>query len=171
MLTSSWAGRTGWFLLLCAFCDSGCFRSSRGVQLYPGPPRNSADVAKLTGHVQSVDGKDVRKRGSHYELLPGCHVVVTPATWGRVGEAGGVVANTGPLVYAIPMLAGHTYSIEVRLGASAGSPRSVSILAKEMDAQGQVTGTFSPSPDDPTCERDHRGGKETIVAVPGAIGS
>lgn len=140
--------------------------TGRGYQLYAGPAADPSAVAKLSGHVQAVDGKNIRKHGRDFELLPGCHVITTPKNWGGVGETGGVVATTGPITYAIHMKAGHSYTIEVRQDGSAGSASSVRISAKEKDPTGKVTDTFSPAPNDPTCEEEHRGGKDIIVPVP-----
>ncbi len=152
--------------LLCAALCLGCVSTGRGYQLYVGPAADPSTVANLNGYVQSVDGQDVRKHARSLELLPGCHVITTPKSWGGVGETGGVVATTGPITYAIRMLAGHSYSIEVRQDGSAGSTSSVRISAKEKDATGKVTDTFSPAFNDPTCQEEHRGGKDLILQVP-----
>ena len=170
MVTLSWARKTGWLSLVLALLGFGCFASARGYQLYPGLRADSGAVAKLTGYVQWVDGEDVSKHGRSFELMPGCHTVTTPKSWGQVSESGGVVANTGPLTYAIRMQAGYSYRVEVKFAASAGSPQSVRISAKELDPAGKVTGIFSPAPRDPTCQEDHRGGKDTILAAPGTVG-
>jgi hypothetical protein len=166
MLMSPWARSAGWLSLIFVFLNFGCFGSGRGYQLYAGPPADVSAVAKLSGFVYAVDGKNVTRRGHNFELLPGCHLVTTPKNWGGVGETGGVVANTGPITYAIRMLAGHSYSIEVKPEGSAGSIQSVRIIAKEKDSTGKLTGTFSPAPEDPTCQDDHRGGKDFTVPVP-----
>jgi hypothetical protein len=166
MSTSSWARKSGWLFLVGVLSNVGCFGSGRGYQLYAGPAADPSAVAKLTGFVMAVDGKKVTQHGRNFELLPGCHLVTTPRNWGGVGESGGVVANTGPFTYAINMLAGHAYSIEVKPEGSAGSIQSVRIIAKEKDATGKLTGTFSPTETDRTCAEDHRGGKDVIVPVP-----
>lgn len=170
MRISPWARSTGWLSLVFVFLNFGCFGSGRGYQLYAGPPADPSAVAKLTGFVRVVDGKNVIKRGHQFELLPGCHVISTPNSWGGVGENGGVIANTGPFTYAIRMLAGHSYSIEVKPEGSTGSIQSVRIIAKEKDPTGKVTGTFSPTAEDFTCQEDHRGGKDIVVPVP-ALGA
>jgi hypothetical protein len=161
--------RSQWMIgmsLLGVSLNLGCFASGRGYQLYPGPPADPAAVARLSGHVQTVDGKNVGRYGHSFELLPGCHVITTPKSWGGVGESGGVVANTGAIPYAIRMLAGHSYSIEVKPESGAGSIQNVRILAKEKDASGKVTGSFSPALEDRTCQDEHRGGKDLVVPVP-----
>jgi hypothetical protein len=147
------------------FLAVGCLGTGRGYQLYAGPRADASAVAKLTGHVWTVDGKNILRRGHDFELLPGCHVIATPQTWGGVGERGGVVANTAGIVYSINMLAGHSYIIEVKPSGSAGSIQNVRISAKEKDATGKITDTFSPA-NDPTCQEDHRGGKDIVVPVP-----
>lgn len=152
--------------LACVCLNLGCFASSRGYQLYAGPPADPSAVAKLTGFVRAVDGKYVARYGRNFELMPGCHVVSTPRSWGGVGETGGVVASTEGITYAIRMLPGHSYTIEVKPEGAPGSIQNVRIVAKEKDASGKVTGTFSPAPEDPTCQEEHRGGKEIVLPVP-----
>jgi len=166
MCLPSYSRTARWLSLFGLSLGIGCFTSGRGYQLYAGPLADSSAVAKLTGHVRVVDGKNVTKYGRNFELMPGCHVVTTPSNWGGVGESGGVVANTGPITYAIRMLAGHSYSIEVKPAGSAGSIQNVRIIAKEKDPTGKVTDTFSPAPEDPTCQEDHRGGKDVVIPVP-----
>lgn len=167
MQISSWARRTGWLSLIGLFANLGCFGSQgRGYQLYAGPPADPSAVAKLTGHIMAIDGKNVLKLGRNFELMPGCHLVTTRRTWGGVGDNGGVVADIGAQTYAIRMLAGHSYLIEVKPEGTTGSASFVRVSAKERDATGKVTGSFSPAPDDPTCENEHRDGKDVVVPVP-----
>jgi hypothetical protein len=68
----------------------GCIKTqTRGVPLYPQtePLPDVSRVALLSGYVRSVDGQNVSARGSVFELLPGCHVVRTPESWGRSSRA------------------------------------------------------------------------------------
>jgi len=69
----------------------------RGEPLYPAtePRLSENQVAQLGGYVRQVDGKEV-KEGKAFELLPGCHVVGTPARWRRAdsGGTGGVLVDT-----------------------------------------------------------------------------
>ena len=104
-------------------------------------------MALLIGYVRDVDGKDVSAHGKSFELLPGCHIVGTPSKWGTMDSTAGVVITTGPHQFAIPMKAGHSYSIEV--GSSSPfltAPTSPAYLsAREMDAGGTTTRRFAPA--------------------------
>src|SRR5436190_21621245 len=96
----------------------GCLAGQgRGYALYPATstPRKPEEVAHLTGYVQRVDGKDVTEHGHSFELLPGCHMVVTPQEWGNVSAAsGGISWKTGHLTFALPMKADRQYLIDVQ---------------------------------------------------------
>lgn len=125
----------------------GCISSSHdhAYPLYPHAeqPLPREQVAHLTGYVQIVDGHDVSTLGTSFDLLPGCHVVVTPSQWGHTElNAGGMWLNTGHLTYAFPMKAGYTYAIRVEMEKKGGTVLSGNVKAHEFDAAGAVTRTF-----------------------------
>jgi len=131
----------------------------RGEPLYPAtePRLSENQVAQLGGYVRQVDGKEV-KEGKAFELLPGCHVVGTPARWRRAdsGGTGGVLVDTGHQMFALVMKPGHKYLVEVAVEMMVGSMGSAVIRAVETDAAGTRTGVFGPaasSADLETCKQ------------------
>jgi hypothetical protein len=131
----------------------------RGEPLYPatGPRPSESQVAQVGGYVRQIDGKEV-KEGKAFELLPGCHVVGTPARWGRVdsGGTGGVLVDTGHQMFALVMKPGHKYLVEVAVEMMGGSMGSAVVHAVESDAAGTRTGVFGPaanSADLETCKQ------------------
>jgi hypothetical protein len=100
----------------------------------------------LAGYVQYVDGQDVSSHGSHFELMPGCHVVVTPRSWGKSeGTFGAVVVPTGHVAYAMDMRAGHDYLIDVRITEFSGPHGSAEIVAYERGPGGSGTAQLTPA--------------------------
>lgn len=131
--------------LLPAACIAG---SGRGYPLFPmdGPPPDPSTVARLVGYIRYVDGHDVSGHGGSFELLPGCHLVVTPSNWGRGDiNSGAVVATTGAVPFVLPMKAGFQYSIEVLIGSVTGPNGSLEIKAFEKTMAGEPARTFSPA--------------------------
>jgi hypothetical protein len=117
----------------------------RGSPLYPstGAPLVPTQIATLSGYVAGVDGRDVSELLQPFELLPGCHVVHTPERW--TGMNSGTVAasaQTGTLSFALPMLAGHFYKIDVRPQVQTSISGRIDILAIESDPGGQQTRVF-----------------------------
>jgi len=130
--------------LAAAACIGGV---KRGYPLYTlaDPPLEPNRVARLSGYVHDVDGEDVTEHGSTFELLPGCHVVGTLTKWGAFDpRSGGVVAETGRWVFAFPMRAGYSYSVSVDVEHFSGPTGDVTVLAREMDAEGRTTRNFGP---------------------------
>jgi len=131
----------------CLFAAGCIVRAERPYPLYPvGELRpGPSAVARLGGYVRFVDGADVSKHGTSFELLPGCHVVGTPSQWGSIdSNAGGVSATTGTWVFVLATRAGYNYTIDVdtaQLTVPSGAMEP--ILAQERNAQGEATGTFS----------------------------
>jgi hypothetical protein len=93
----------------------GCIHhQTGGYPLYePASPRRpTADVARLFGPIASVDGRDVSGLGRSFELLPGCHVVVTQKQMLEFDNAASVSGQFPPRTYLFWMKAAHTYVIE-----------------------------------------------------------
>lgn len=132
-----------------ALASIGCVGGvTRGYPLYTpaDPPLEPRYVARLSGYIHDVDGKDVTEHGSTFELLPGCHVVGTLSKWGAFDpRSGGVVAETGRWVFAMPMRSGYSYSISVDVEHASGPTGAVMILAHESDAEGNTTRSFAPA--------------------------
>jgi hypothetical protein len=120
----------------------------RGEPLYPvsGPLPAKDQVAQLGGFVRQVDGKDVTE-GRSFELLPGCHVVVTPKKWGHVDSSGsgGVLVDTGRVTFALVMKPGHTYLIEVQVQMMGGSVGSAVVQTIEGDGAGNRVAVLHPA--------------------------
>src|SRR3954453_16761467 len=97
-------------ILMISACVSG---DGRGAPLYPVTgvrPKRDA-VAELQGYVSQVDNRPATE-GRWLELLPGCHIIVTPAAWADVDPmSGAVVADTGSQTFALLMRAGCTYRV------------------------------------------------------------
>ena len=126
----------------------GCLAGhGRGYALYAATdtPRTPEEVAQLTGYVEKVDGTNVTEHGQSFEVLPGCHLIVTPQSWGRVGESGGITWKTGHLTFALPMKAGRQYLVEVQAHRVGGASFGGRIVAFEKDMQGNVTQEFGPA--------------------------
>ena len=132
-------------VLLVGGCITG---NRRGYALYP-PGRQLArsEVAAVMGYVKEIDGKDQSQHGSSFELLPGCHLVGTPATWGSPDSRTGMtIISTGKQIFALPMKAGYSYVVEV--GADGPGPLPVGpayLLAREVDASGTTIREFAPA--------------------------
>jgi hypothetical protein len=118
----------------------------RGEALYPatGPRPRREEVAQLGGYVRLVDDQQVTE-GRSFELLPGCHIVGTPARWGRVGDSGGVLVDTGHRTFALVMKPGHRYLVEVSVNMMGGSTGSAVVQATEEDPQGKRTQVIGPA--------------------------
>jgi len=128
---------------------TGCIHQpDRGTPLYDtAEPLQRHQVAVLSGYVRYVDGKEVSALPSPYELLPGCHVVGTPSSWGKGTQSGAIVAHTGMLQFALPMKAGHRYSIRVQASPMTGPTGPLTIAACESDAERNIVSTFGPVSD------------------------
>ena len=139
----------------------GCLAApSRGYPLYPssdGARPDESRVAQLQGYVRYVDDAVVSTHGASFEVLPGCHVIGTPSTWGdaTTGNTAAVIVTTGKVTFALPMKSGYRYTVKVALGATTGTSRTAAIKAYESDALGTTTRTFKPASgtvDSTTCE-------------------
>ncbi len=133
-------------LALLAVCLLGCVGAGKWAPLYSGPRAQPDAVAHLSGYLEKVDGQSVRGRGHSFELMPGCHMVTTPANWGYMSDSSGLTAITGNIVFPMEMRAGHEYVIVVQPEASVGGTRALHIRAEEKDAKGTVTRTFARLP-------------------------
>ncbi len=137
---------------LLSFGATGCIASNppRNIPLYEQPQSTIAPerVVRLNGYVQLVDGRDVSSKGDSFELLPGCHVVVTPEKWGHTEYNAGamVVWITGHVRYAIPMHAGRSYSIRVDADPQNSTGVTGVTTAREFDAEGRLLRTFKSEP-------------------------
>jgi hypothetical protein len=130
---------------------------SRGYPLYPSTTGrlDETRVARLGGYVHFVDGQDISALGGQFELLPGCHVIGTPALWGgsTLTGRGTVRAHTGEVTFALPMKAGYQYTVEVVIYPGLNGGRYTHVVrAFEQDAQGAKTRTFKRAPSSSTIE-------------------
>jgi len=124
-----------------ALALAGClFHRGRGEPLYPmngerPPPER---VAQVDGYIRKIDDKRVEEN-KPYELLPGCHVIETPASWGNVSSSGGVMVDTGNHVFPVLMREGRRYHVDVSVKTMGGSTGSAAIEAVEQDPSGNKT--------------------------------
>jgi hypothetical protein len=131
-------------MILASSCISA---GRRGYPLYPADRELAPhQVAAVAGFVKDIDGQDVSKHGSNFEILPGCHVVGTPTQWGQMNTNTGVMVTTGRCVFVLPMQAGHHYFIEVGEATFTSGPtwRAI-VVARETDANGGVVREFAPA--------------------------
>ena len=133
----------------CAFavvwtCGCGVGSRTRGYPLRGVENETPNQVARLHGYVQLVDDEDVSGYGHLFELLPGCHVIVTPTTFGGAGTDAWATAETGHLRFVIRMRAGHDY--EVRVSVLEAVNR-VEIETIEKDPQREVVAKHLPVAD------------------------
>jgi TonB family protein len=124
----------------------GCLTvGGRGFPLYPQtePLPDASHVARLSGYVRVVDGQVVSGHGNLFELLPGCHIVRTPTSWGTSGYGGAVVATTPELTFALPMRAGYQYEVAIVADAPTAPTEAIDVKAYERDPRGVLLQTFS----------------------------
>ncbi len=125
-------------------CISG---QQQAYPLYPhtGPPVSPEQLAHLSGYVQLVDGRDVSSLGTSFDLLPGCHEVQTPLSYGHSElNAGSMYMKTGHVVYSMTMKAGYSYVIKANVEKTGGHTYGGQLEAFEKNAQGEVTRTLNP---------------------------
>jgi len=153
-------------MMIVALSGAGCLSGggARPYRLYPLAPQplGPEQVSTLAGHVQSVDDKDVSSLGGYFELLPGCHVIVTPSRgWASYGKSGSM-ATTGQLTFALPMRAGHQYRIEIRPGGIGGR---LTVKGYESDLRGNQTREFEQA----TGPKDIEACHEEAARFPSAL--
>jgi hypothetical protein len=125
----------------------GCLHHSAGsYPLYdPAAPRRpSTEVARLVGPIASVDGRDVRDLGRSFELLPGCHIVVTQKQMLDFGQAESLDrALFLPVTFAFQMKPSHAYVIDPpeRVGGSNGVP----LIRAHAEAPNGLKATVDPA--------------------------
>jgi hypothetical protein len=100
-------------------------------------------MATVGGYVAEVDGKPLPS-GSTLDVPPGCHVVGTPEEWGGSDTSRSMTVKTGKVLFAIPMHAGHSYSVFTNVTDFGGEDGTVTVMANETDASGSETATFKP---------------------------
>jgi hypothetical protein len=136
------------------FAIAGCLvQRGRAEPLYPisGERLPPERVAQLDGYVRKVDDKQIDQSGS-YELLPGCHIIETPARWGNVSSSGGVIVDTGNRVFTLLMKPGHHYHVDVSVKMMGGSGGSAAVEAFEQDPKGNRTVVYGPGINTATAE-------------------
>jgi hypothetical protein len=134
-----------------------------GYPLYPGsdsPPRDG--IARLYGPAASVDGHDVSTLGDAFELLPGCHAVLTrgrpidatnsfSATASQpLGSTNFVFAPGGQPrgeYFVLPMRPGDAYVIKQVSSADVSTIATVSVstFVEEFDHGGVSQRIFHPA--------------------------
>jgi hypothetical protein len=138
------------FVLCCTLGLSACIASNqRGYPLYPdGRVLEQSQVATVAGYIQTIDNKDVSAHGTRFEVLPGCHLVVTPTASGSLGNTGGSVITTGHQAFALRMKAGHSYTIETGSAPFMSGPTGGAyVRAREQAPEGNTLQEFAPIKD------------------------
>jgi len=119
-----------------------CVGSGPAQPLYLGsePP---AAVAELHGEIEYVDGAKVS--GEKFALLPGCHVVRPPTSWGASSPQNAVGAALPVMHLAILMQADHRYQVSIGAGYMDGTGRgAVGVQAVETNQRGDTLRIFVP---------------------------
>jgi hypothetical protein len=124
-------------LLVTTACAIG---PTRGTPLYAGARRPLETVATLRGPVLAVDGEAVKASERSFELLPGCHVVMSGGSVGHGADREAWLAHLPTTVFAMQMQPGATYSVAFDIDPALGrGPIGTGrILATERDAQGRT---------------------------------
>ena len=144
----------------------GCAPSvnAPGYPLYPSSAMAMApdEIARLYGPATSVDGRDVSTLGGAFELLPGCHTVVTA---GQPLDSTTYTAVSGGRprgkYFVLPMRPGYAYYIKQvsSTDVSTISPITVTTFVEEFDHGGASQKVFRPvKPGAPAdCQQDGDG--------------
>lgn len=140
---AAWGCRLQTAVALAALVASGCGVGSRtrGYPLHGDANTPLSAVARLHGYVEEVDGDNVTEHGNLYELLPGCHVIGTPRTWGGAGVDASATAETGHLRFVIKMRAGHDYEVRVLMLEAL---HRIEVETVEKDPNGDVVAKHLP---------------------------
>ncbi|MDF3071819.1 MAG: hypothetical protein K0R38_7420 [Polyangiaceae bacterium] len=129
----------GWgaLVLLLTSCAIG---PTRGIPLYAGERRPPETVATLRGPVLTVDGKSVSSRERSFELLPGCHVIVSGGSVGHGADREAWLAHLPTTVFALRMQPGATYNVafDIDPALGRGPIGTGQIRATERDGHGRT---------------------------------
>lgn len=97
-------------------------------------------MATLRGPVLAVDGAPMKSSERSFELLPGCHVVVSGGSVGHGADREAWLAHLPTTVFAMHMQPGATYSVafDIDPALGRGPIGTGQVLATERDAQGRT---------------------------------
>ncbi len=116
-----------------------------GYPLYEASSRlPRAQVARLFGPIDSVDGRNVVGLGDGFEVLPGCHVVRTRSDVVESTSEVQILGHPRGFAFAIHMQAGFTYVVKRQVLGDMGSQVRFVTSADEIDGGGHV-GTIAPA--------------------------
>jgi hypothetical protein len=130
-----------------------------GYPLYPvaGARLPREQIARLFGPIASVDGRDVATLGNAFEVLPGCHVVLTRGDAVESTNYVAVIGHPNGRFFALTVKPGYTYIVkrEIQDQLSTMYLRS-DTFAEEHDAAGAQTQILQPvhKPDELAACRD-----------------
>jgi hypothetical protein len=138
----------------------------RGYSLYPQPANRPplAEVARLKSSlplgtypadaatiIEAVDGREVSKLDSYFEVQPGCHVVRTATRLLNSSitnsKRSGRIYPIEPRLFALRMRKGFEYTIVLRYGPQMGQSiggTSLSVYAVESDQRGNQSHPIQP---------------------------
>jgi hypothetical protein len=137
------------FAVALALLGTACIGgNTRGKALYPttdGVTPAETEVARLTGEIGGVDGRDVSGQGQSFELLPGCHVVTTRTSWGKFEYGEGLYGNLQQQTFVIHMQPNRSYDFEYELMNRTGSGGTLALHVRERDANARVTAELLPA--------------------------
>jgi len=142
-------------LSLLALSFSACIAPQERVEpLYPvtEPRPRREEVAQIGGYILSIDDRQVSE-GRLFEVLPGCHVVRTPARWGRTDSSAVVTVDTGNRTFGLLTRPGYTYVVEVSIEHMGGGSSGRAIFrVTEKDLDGRKTQGFGAMTSDEDIE-------------------
>lgn len=108
------------FLLVSALLTACAIGPTRGTQLYAGDRLPLEQVATLRGPVLQVDDQAVSAKQRSFELLPGCHVVVSGGSVGHGTDHDAWIAHLPTTVFAVRAQAGRTYNVTFDIDPALG---------------------------------------------------
>jgi hypothetical protein len=135
---------TGYFLAYAVGCASA--PDVPGYPLYAASTRlPRAQVARVFGPIGWVDGRNVADLGDGFELLPGCHVVVTRSEAVESTSEVSVPGVPRGRAFALPMQAGFTYVVKRQVQSGMGLQIRIVTFADELDAGGNRVRSIEPA--------------------------
>lgn len=113
-----------------------------GAEAYPLYPKIDAGpgpgkVALLRGPIAIVDGESVSRKGTSFELLPGCHLVALETSVGEGEAKGNSVLNPPQIIFAFEMRPGYLYTIDAGAEVTGGA-RKPQVVALAHAPDGSV---------------------------------
>jgi hypothetical protein len=119
-----------------------------GYPLYAGPRLPRDQLVRVFGSLASVDGADVSSLGSAFEVLPGCHVVLTRNEAVESTNTVTALGQTGGRAFVISMKPGYSFyfrrEVTGQVTAAVGNGLGAHVFADERDPSGASRRSIEP---------------------------